>query len=334
MAASADATIYGAIHTSVQFNDLEAGGETVQDNVTVEGNDGQLGIQGSEDLGNGLKGIYRFEINFSGDDGSIAGTTDEVWVGLQGGWGAAAIGRDDHPYKDALNGSGYNPFGDKVLDMDANSQRVGGVGFRQATASNAIKYISPNFSGFSFTGAIVAPEGTGQTGDTTNDSFDAYSLGANYKGGGLKVGVAYEDIDVSTGDDVKAWVVAGSYTLGNFMIGAAYEQQEDASASAGLPIGGSSVSYSAEDVDTFGISGTFTFGNNVIGANYVMEEQDNASAGGTSLGDIDIDSWGIDFSHNLSNRTQVYAAYAKAEHDGPSTDADDQRFAVGVVHSF
>jgi predicted porin len=335
MAASADATIYGAIHTSVQFNDVEANNTTIQDNITVEANDGALGIKGSEDLGNGLKAVYKIETNFDTESGGTTFTTDEVWVGLSSGWGTAAIGRDDHPYKNAINATGYNPFGDKILDMDANSQNIGGVGFRQATADNAIAYISPNFSGFSFTGAIVAPEGNGADdplNDGLNDSFDAYSLGANFKAGGLKLGVGYEDIDVRDGeDDVSAWFVGGSYTFGAFMVGAAYEQQEDATANA---LG---TSYAVGDVDTLGISATFTFGNNVIGANYVMEEQDDVEATFGGGGDIDIDSWGVDFTHNLSNRTAVYAAYAQAEHDGDGVDgndADDDRFALGVIHSF
>jgi predicted porin len=350
MAASADATIYGAIHTSVQFNDAEGTlfGEsgTIKDNVEVVGNDGALGIKGSEDLGNGLKGIYKFEINFGGDDGSISGTADEVWVGLASNWGAVAIGRDDHPYKNALNASGYNPFGDKILDMDAVSSDLGGMGFRQETTSNAVVYISPDFSGFSFTGAIVAPEGSGATGDPVNDGFDAYSLGANYKGGGLKVGVAYENIDVfqannplgtnpnDNGDGAKSWVVAASYTFGGLTVGGAYEDTENARQFGGLQL-------VADDVETLGLSANWVFGNNEIGGMYVMEEQ--SGIGGQAGLNADIDSWGITAAHNLSNRTQVYVAYADSENDGtpaavaanPRASADDaSAFSLGVVHSF
>lgn len=344
MAASADATIYGDIHTSVQFTDAKLDGDTVQDNATVEGNDGALGIQGSEDLGNGLSAIYRFEINFAGDDGDISGTADEVWVGLSGNWGAVALGRDDHPYKDVLNASGYNPFGDKILDMDSVSDGLGGVGFRQETTSNAIKYISPNFSGFSFTGAIVAPEGndTDAPSDVLNSGFEAYSLGANYAGGGLKVGIAYEDIDVfdkprvagEPKDGASSWVVAGSYTFSGLTVGGAYEKTDDARQfSGGLP-------YVADQVETWGVSANYVFGNNEIGAMYVKEKQDNV---GDGPDDAKIDSWGVTAAHNLSNRTQVYVAYADSQNkgsntavaDNPYADADDANaWAIGVIHSF
>jgi predicted porin len=365
MAASADATIYGALHTSVQFNDLEFDGVTLQDNVTVEPNDGALGIKGSEDLGNGLTAVYKIEFNIDGDDGVRSSGRvmdfDEVWVGLSSAWGTVAIGKEDHPYKNAINASGYNPFGDKILDMDANSAAVGGRAFRQETTDNGIVYISPNFSGFSFQGAIVAVEGNGAEGDFNdglNDGFDAYSLGANFAAGGLKLGAGYEDIDVNAKkDDVSAWFVAGSYALGPFTIGAAYEQTKDdgvnlASLANDVLVSELEVDdefddlgYSA-DGESFGISATYTMGNWVIGGNYVMEKQDDVTyiavledggavdgIDGESGKDIDIDSWGIDVSYNFSNRTQVYAAYATAEHDG-DFKAEDDRFAVGVVHSF
>jgi predicted porin len=352
MAASADATIYGAIDTAIGFNDIEGAGAVVQDNVTVDGIDGALGIKGSEDLGNGLKAIYKIETNFAGDNGKIGGSDgdyafemDEVWVGRSSNWGTAAIGREDHPYKNAINATGYNPFGDKILDMDANSSLVGGRAFRQQTADNAILYISPNISGFSFQGALVAPEGNGLSGadsDGINKGFDAYSLGANFTLGGLKLGAGYEDIDVSKDEkDVRAYFVAGSYAIGGFTLGAAYEQTKDDNVSLSGLTGDSSDRYSYKKGSSFGLSGTYTFGNNVIGANYVAEEQKDPTGAGSpssipvDLGSkIKIDSWGLDFSHNLSNRTQVYAAYAEAEHKGDVTKAEDKRFALGVVHSF
>jgi predicted porin len=351
MAASANATIYGAIHTSIQMNDSEINDfpvdvedDTLKDNFEVRANDGQLGIQGSEDLGGGLKAIYKIETNFDGDSGGTTFTTDEVWVGLSGGFGTAIIGREDHPYKNALNATGYNPFGDKILDMDANSGFLGGVGFRQATANNAVAYVSPNISGFSFTGAIVAPEGSGRDDDPVNDGFDAYSLGANWSGGGFKVGAGYEDIDVSDDSEVEAWFIAGSYTFGGFTVGLAYEEQDDAPVTVFSDATDgqddfSNTPWTADDVETIGVSLTYAFGNNRIGANYVHEEQSDATITGGDLdgadaGDIDFDSWGIEFAHSLSNRTEVYAAYAYAEHDGDVTDAEDDRFAIGIIHSF
>lgn len=323
MAASADATIYGAIHTSVQFNDLEGQGVTVTDNVEVVGNDGALGIKGSEDLGNGLKAVYKIEANFASDDGTLPGTLDEVWVGLAGGFGVVAIGREDHPYKNVLNASGYNPNGDKITDMDAMNDAVGAVGFRQLTTSNAVLYITPNFSGFSGQAAIVAIEGSGAPGSTTNDGFDAYSLGANYAGGGLKVGLAYEDIDVSNVVAETAWVLGASYTFGGFTVGGAYEQQDDV-----VALGGN-----GSEAKTWGLSGTYAFGNNVVGVNYVSESQDNPA--GVEIGDIE--GWGLTAAHNMSNRTQVYAAYADSENDvtgGRAAGDEDQRFSLGVIHSF
>ncbi|MGB5670049.1 MAG: porin, partial [Sedimenticolaceae bacterium] len=72
-AAFADSTVYGKLHTAIQYNDLEvpdgAGGKLDRSNYSVESNASRLGFKGSEDLGNGLKAIYQIEFGISSDGG-------------------------------------------------------------------------------------------------------------------------------------------------------------------------------------------------------------------------------------------------------------------------
>jgi predicted porin len=352
MAASADATIYGSIHTSVEGNKTKNGaGQKINDNWDVIGNDGQLGIKGSEDLGNGLKALYKIEVNLDTSGGDLASqsqapvaTWDEVWVGLSGGWGTALIGREDTPYKTFMDSAGVDILGDSIVDVDNMLVGVGAGGFERFTANGAIAYVSPNFSGFTFGAAIIpgaqepAVPGGGINVDGLNvkDGFaDHYSLGANFVAGGLKVAGAYEKkvpvIGVNPGavlpasdfSDQKVWGVGASYDFGAFFVGAKYEDEKNFG-------WGNNV-----DAKRFALSGKYSFGNNAIGVVY-GEDETKAN----SVVENDAKGWGVFAEHNLSNRTKVYVAYNDAEDKKADTTVDDtdgaeeRAFAVGVIHSF
>lgn len=56
ISAFADVTVYGK--ANVSFQSADEGGDSVTELVS---NASRIGLKGSEDLGNGLKAIYRFE---------------------------------------------------------------------------------------------------------------------------------------------------------------------------------------------------------------------------------------------------------------------------------
>ena len=80
MAASADVTVYGKLHYSIDSIDYDSSmSGTIPDtgmDSEVAGYDGSavnshdsfFGIKGSEDLGNGLSAVFQMEFSISGDD--------------------------------------------------------------------------------------------------------------------------------------------------------------------------------------------------------------------------------------------------------------------------
>jgi predicted porin len=343
--ASAEATIYGNIHTSLANIDQDdSDGNNVQDNWDVLANDGQLGIKGSEDLGGGLKAIYKIEFNFDSQGGDVGAQTastalswDEVWVGLTGAWGTAIIGREDSPHKTFMDSPGVDLLGDSIIDVDTMLRDVGAAGFQRFTANGVIAYVSPNFSGFTFSGAFVPGAqnetfiggiGTGNNsaGNDVEDGIaDHYALGANYKMGGLTVAGGYEKLvplDGSTltipsdDDDQTTWGLGASYNFGAFFVGGKYESTD----AQGFQDG--------RDSDRWAVSGKYTFGNNEIGVVYTEDEIDAESTGT----DVDASGWGLYGLHKFSNRTAVYVAYGDSEDDESDAEATD--WALGVFHSF
>ena len=312
---AADTTLYGKAHVDIRSSDLGT-----QDNYTVNSNASRLGVKGSEDLGDGLKAIFGYEMGYNISDGAGASGSQisarNAYVGLAGGFGTVLAGRHDTPAKVGFYATGNDVIGDSVVDFNK-------IGFLEFRLDNAIAYISPNMSGFTFAGAIVPGEST--TGGS-NGLADAYSLTLIYAGGGLKASVGYEvatantvlgnggtggTLTIGTADH-KMWQIGASYTYGDFMVGAEWEGDTDL---AGVP---------NNDRDVWGVVGKYTMGNNYIMANY--GEQDPTGASNTTK------RFGIGVGHKFSKRTQVYAAYANQNNPGTSPDTSD--FALGMIHTF
>ena len=147
VAAMAEATVYGKAHMVIQ-NTSEDDGTDEVDVWSVDSIDSRVGVKGSEDLGGGLKAVYKFEFKVNLDDGSGLGDRNQ-YVGLAGGFGTLLLGRHDTPLK--MSQGKFDQFGDVAGDIKSvipGEDRV----------DNVIAYVSPSMDGLSFVGALVAGE--------------------------------------------------------------------------------------------------------------------------------------------------------------------------------
>lgn len=120
-------------------------------------------ISGAEDLGGGLKATFKVSTSFNSDDGTLAGAVlgnNDMYVGLEGGFGAVRLGRSFDPvFSHALtaNGTkgvtGYNSVGNTLNN-------------RGVYVPNQVLYITPNFSGFQGTVSYAPSEVAGQSAHT------------------------------------------------------------------------------------------------------------------------------------------------------------------------
>lgn len=224
--------------------------------IQGSGRANRIGVKGSEDLGNGLKAIYQVELGLNLGDDNIPGGSNGIgyrntFAGIAGDFGTFLVGRHDTPLK--ISSGKLDLFSDTMADYN------GTVGFDDLRVDNAIAYISPSFSGFSFAGALVAPGG-GTAGFGENINSDqlngAYSLAIIYNNGPFYGSAAYEslsnemfmDSDTSLGGKEQCIAADGTETLScgyvdndyskyrfglglldwnGFTLTAIYEQQDD-----------------------------------------------------------------------------------------------------------
>ncbi len=327
-AAMAEVAVYGKVHMDIVSTD-----SSTEENIEVTSNASRLGFKGSEDLGNGLKAIFKYEMTYSGVDDNNDGTSVTTsigaarnsYIGLSGSFGTVLIGRHDTPAKSAYYAAGNDHLGDSIIDLNK-------IGFAERRVSNAIAYVSPNFSGVRIAAAIVPGEQDGQGNNDENGLMDSYSLGIMYKGHGVKAGLGYEAIADTSGNadnnDDKLLQIGASYTfMKNYTVGATYEDRKNinfsrTSADAAL---------NDRDGTTWAISGKAKFGNNAIILNYGNTEEEETTTAGVTSTTVDSAHMGIGFHHTMSKRTSAYVAYKNVDPDGG--DSTDQ-LAVGMIHKF
>ncbi|WP_456372652.1 porin [Thiolapillus sp.] len=296
-AATADVTIYGKIHTSIDYVNPDAKGADSIYDVTSRAS--RLGFKGSEDLGDGLKLIWKMESQINTADGGTYWKGRNAYIGLAGGWGTFLYGRHDTPMK--MSTGKLDLFGDELADYNATA------GFVDIRANDAIAYVTPSFSGLTLVGAVVPDADY----DGTGDLGGAYSVAAMYSNGGLFLAAAWEQLDdLLGGANVDHWRIGAGFDMGNFHIGAVYADQGNIT-----------------DSNNLQISGAMKFGNNKVKAMWAQIDPDSGSK---------LNAWAIGLDHNFSKRTKMYVQYADSEAGLQSTNpsGDQSGFSFGMVHKF
>ena len=227
--AMADApTIYGKLNVNAAF----VNGSDMNINDTAS----RLGVKGSEDLGNGLKAVYKieFDVDLAGA-GELTGRNQ--YLGLAGGFGTVLMGRHDTPEKMS---QASDLFNDGAADLD-NANMRGTVETNEEREADVLAYVSPSFSGVKFVGAVVANGvdangatsamlsygstkkgvylAAGMTDFKTNTTEpDTKRLSAQYKANGLTANVIFTDATESgEAENGTTTQMNLGYKIGKFM---------------------------------------------------------------------------------------------------------------------
>lgn len=339
LVASAEAIIYGKLHLSldnVDYSNIIATDQTLNDEgyCRTPGLNGwdvcsrasRLGFKGSEDLGGGLKAIWKVEFGVQMADSdyriqrqeSVVSGRD-MYVGLAGDWGTALIGRSDTPYK--LSTAKQDIFADTLADYNFTA------GLQDLRTDNAVAYISPSWGGFTLMGAAVQPGGATAFGNPNPQGADgfgnAWSLAGTYSNGPFYAAAAYESIGdeavyTYAPDAWNKWRLGLGWETDMFGLNLIYENQED-----------------FQDI-TY-LNGQFKFGNNAIKAMWSVQ---NATSGwgrgpqGAAVSTVDQDAWALGFDHSLSKRTKAYVVYTDKNADARTDLGDWSGFSMGMIHNF
>lgn len=310
--AQSSVTLYGLMDLWVGSTKSGLNADSVTKLDSGGFNSSRWGIQGSEDLGGGLKGVFKLEQGFRADTGvqSVSGSafSRQSYVGLEGGFGGVYLGNAWTAMDEVIGAT--NPVFDSAFSP------LAGMGLANTASvyntyednpGNLIKYVSPSFGGFSFGATHSLDENSAAKTDQTD-------ISVSYADGPLAVNFAYQ-VQRKAADDLKLTHLGASYDFGAFKLIGAYGQvKEGAPKSRDLGIG----------VD-FPLSPALT-----LSAGYGTLDE-NAAAG-----DFEASSFGVAVKYQLSKRTFTYAGVRTAkEENAAGTKTDENRiFAVGIQHRF
>ena len=173
---SASEGLYGFVNMRFETKSSKGGkaGFTNTENTV------RLGVRGTNDMGHGLEGSYRWEIETSSDDGIDGVVNSRLGnVGVSGAFGAVKMGSF---WTDDLNWIG-------AINDTAGSDSLYYNSEREARSQQALQYTTPDLNGFA--GAIRF-----STADRGNadETLNLWNLAAKYEVAGFLVGASYNVI--------------------------------------------------------------------------------------------------------------------------------------------
>ena len=320
--ATADVTAMGHIDTSIVYQDLDISGVDSTTNLVCT--TCSFGFKGSEDLGNGLKAIFKIDFQYDTTERNAGGslTDRDQWLGLGSNFGQLRIGTISTSYKS--HGAMIDPvYRTSVQGRDVGLQSVlqkGAGESGQGRATNTFRYDSPTFAGFMATGHYTMQTDTGLPLDDTDNPW---GLGGQWKAGGFLVYADY--ITSDGGGDDDAYKFGGRWGFDKFAIFGQYEVDGGLiSANNGYQVLGG-----GDGADTWFLGGTAGFGNNLIYAAYGQSD-DSTGVADFKTGQ---DSYEIVGVHSLSKRTKAYLGYAGSDPDSKELEKVNI-WTLGMKHTF
>ncbi|QBE65869.1 porin [Pseudoduganella lutea] len=274
------------------------------------------GIDGTEDLGDGLRVEFKlagYLRNDTGAPGRFNGNetlfSRNAYVGISGKFGTLRIGRDGAP--NFLPAALFNAFGDSFtfspIVAHANVPLYNGTGWESVNAgdtgwSNQVRYTSPNLGGLTAKLHYQFGEIAGARGRHNAGASFLYFKGRHGVGGFLQR-VHVDNPLPGTPGNVKAgygrqdaWMVSGKTGVGPVTLYANYEHARNsahAGAADGATSNGTSTTWSASADVAFGAGKLLAA---FADTTWQRGPQDGRQRGTLSLG----------YDHSLSKRSDVY----------------------------
>jgi predicted porin len=270
---SSSVTLYGVIDVGLDFTNNSGGKQLyhMQDG-TYDGIYGsRWGLKGEEDLGGGLKAIFKLENGFNVVNGTLAQGGREfgrqAYVGLSDArLGTVTLGRQydsvvDYFQPVTMTGNwGGLAWHANDIDNSANSFRV----------NNAIRYASPGLYGVTFGGLMAL---TNSNADGTS-KIGLWSAGAAYALGNLNLGASY----------LKA------KNPGTFLSEGSYQPN-----TTGAAIGATGIfSYVGQPANqqVIGVGGTYKIGDAMLGLDWSNVKFDRANGTTATVKFNTYEAWG------------------------------------------
>ena len=290
------------------------------------------GLRGSEDLGGGAKALFNLESGLNADTGAPANSTKYFdrasWVGLQGGWGTLALGRQTTTLADAI--SPVDPLAMRFASFNPNigvtalSQHGLGIEYGSAGANsgsyrldNAVKYTG-RWGGVTARAMVGVGEVASQA-----SALSSRGVGLAWAGEGVVVSGAFQSFNDVNKRTLDGATLGAAYQWGAVRL-AANAGRNKAETAAGR--------FTVQRVLSAGATWSAT-GLTDITAAYYKVDRSRTGAADDGYGRL------VAFAeHKLSRRTKVYAELDHTRwrngFQGAANKAHATGVSAGVVHSF
>jgi predicted porin len=357
--AQSTVTLYGIVDVGIGYtSNVSTGGVSKSAWQMVNGNESgsRWGLSGAEDLGGGLKAVFKLENGFNPSNGTLGQGGREfgrqAYVGLTGGFGALTLGRQYNAIQDyvapvdvasVLTQYTTHPFDNDNLNNTFRSD-------------NTVKYTSPKIAGFQ----AEALYGFSNNANFANNR--TYSVGASYAMGPLNLGAGYARLQAPGntlvgsivnnpsppngattsnpyaalgGNRIDQWGLGGTYAIGPATLGLLYTGSLFSNATAALTAASGSIHFNNyEGSFRFQLTPALVL---ALGETYTGVRQAGVSGHywQTNLG----------ADYNLSKRTDVYLTgvyqrtssnlHAAIDASAGTATGKTQTFVVaGIRHKF
>lgn len=326
--AQSTVNLYGSLDIAAYSKQLS--GETRTKTLTSGiMNASRYGFSGSEDLGDGLKarfdlsGYTRVDTGETGRSATDGFFQRFSWVGLDGNFGLARMGRISTP--NFINTIRFNPFADSSLaPVFMHTYIASGAqpmmtshGTSDSAWSNSLAYTTPLLAGVQVALQAAANEGTG-SGRRLGGS-------AYYGGGPFAVGLSLEHLSgmslnfskppasvlINTARTIQ---LGSSYDFGVVKVFAQGQRETLENASVAITL------------KTAQIGASVPIGLGRVLASYARTDKTQ-----TALADLKRDTASLGYDYFLSKRTDLYAVLTS---DKVSNLDRGTGAALGIRHNF
>lgn len=238
-AAQSNVTIYGTLDAGITSISNQNGSRST---IFATGMQipNLLGFKGSEDLGSGMKAIFKLESQFGLDDGQMIGGTGftrQTYVGLASSVGTFTMGYQYEFMFESLSAArlaGSLPYVSLYNLQQGPFQGLGaaygGLDFNRVAGAfrvpNSVKFVTNDFNGFNV-GVLYGMDEKAGSFDTKS----TVSAAINYARGPWGANAAYtyaKDASINDGKDgIRNWGVGGRYTAPTWQVDAIYTNTQN-----------------------------------------------------------------------------------------------------------
>ena len=372
--AQSSVTLYGIVDGGLRYNNVSYSNGDGASNFGLaygQQSGNRFGLKGVEDIGGGNKATFVLENGFDLGNGT-AGQASRLfgraaWMGVESdSWGYVRIGRQLN-FATEYVGIPVDPFGTGFGQLNmgtafgvVNTDRI----------SNAIKYQTPNMSGFqagigySFaTGNTalytadangngkVGTSGTGYNFATSNNSRQL-TLGAKYANGPFYAAASWDKLYADNGGplgrnaSISSWNLAGTYDFKVVKLALGYGQTRD-----GAVLGqGTGVTGASSVAAKLGQTGDLVFAPSVGTNSYIVGLTVpvnpvsrvllswNMLTPNTNMQDAynasNQTAYNIAYTYDFTKRTNLYALFGYMNNVGTVDTAKSTLIGLGMRHQF